>query len=165
MRLHDSKICDLGRVYDPLHATCRSCPVGCALKAAKKEIKKVSVVQEPVQKRQKYGNKKVEVDGIIFDSSKEARRYQDLKLLESGGKISDLTLQKTFELAPAVYLHGRKKPALRYVADFVYCKKDNPYPGEVIIEDVKSKATRKNRAYRIKIHFMKSVLGLDVEEI
>src|SRR5271157_4200451 len=130
MRLHGSKICELGRVYDPLHATCRSCPVGCVMKSAKKEIKKNPEVQKSVQKRQKYGNKKVEVDGILFDSTKETKRYQELKLLELAGKISSLTLQKTFELAPAVYLHGRKKPALRYVADFVYCKKDDPYPGE-----------------------------------
>jgi hypothetical protein len=118
-------------------------------------------VQEPVQKRQKYGNKKVEVDGIVFDSSKEARRYQELKLLERTGQISNLTLQPTFVLAPLAILHGRKKPALRYVADFQYTKSD----GVILVEDVKSKITKENRAYRIKIHLMKSVLGLDVEEI
>jgi hypothetical protein len=132
-------------------------------------IQKKSVPAAPVNtshlKRQKYGNKKVEFDGILFDSTKEAVHYQELKLLERCGKISDLTLQKVFELAPAVYLHGRKKPALRYVADFVYVKKDDPYPGSIVIEDVKSKITRQNRAYRIKIHLMKSVHGLDEEEI
>ena len=160
MRLHDSKICELGRVYDPLHATCRSCPVGCAMKAAKKEIRKVPEVQEPVQKHQKYGNKKVKRDGIIFDSAKEERRYLDLKFMMQTEQILNLVLQPIFILAPSVILHGRKKPALRYVADFQYTKSD----GSVIVEDVKSKITKENRAYRIKIHLMASVHQIAVLE-
>ena len=46
----------------------------------------------------KYGNKKVIVDGITFDSRREARRYRELKLLERAGQIQNLELQKEFEL-------------------------------------------------------------------
>lgn len=105
----------------------------------------------------KYGNRKTEVDGIIFDSAKEARRYSDLKLMEKAGKITELERQKVFVLAPAVVLHGRKKPSLRYVCDFHYIK-----DGLTVLEDVKSKATAENRAFRIKEHLLMHVHGLAI---
>jgi len=111
-------------------------------------------------KRAKYGNKKIDVDGIMFDSIRESQRYVELKLLVTASLISDLKLQEVFVLAPPVILHGRKKPTLRYVADFTYTASD----GRKVVEDVKSWITKKNPAYRIKIHLMKSVLGLDVDE-
>lgn len=48
--------------------------------------------------RTKYKNKKITIDGITFDSKKEAQRYSELKILERGGKISQLVLQPRFEL-------------------------------------------------------------------
>ena len=48
----------------------------------------------------KYRNKKVEVDGILFDSKKEANRYMELKLLEKAGEITDLKRQVRYELIP-----------------------------------------------------------------
>ena len=47
----------------------------------------------------KYNNKKVVLNGITFDSQKEARRYRDLSLLERAGEIKSLELQKAFILA------------------------------------------------------------------
>ena len=44
----------------------------------------------------KYFNKKITVDGIKFDSKKEANRYNELKLLKRAGLIEELELQKTF---------------------------------------------------------------------
>ena len=37
--------------------------------------------------KSKYHNKKVIIDGIKFDSKKEANRYQELKLMQRAGKI------------------------------------------------------------------------------
>ena len=51
----------------------------------------------------KYGNHKVTVDGITFDSKREATRYLELKTLEKAGKISLLERQKKFVLIPAQY--------------------------------------------------------------
>ena len=53
------------------------------------------------QSKAKYGNKKVQVDGITFDSRKEANRYAELKMLEKCGAIKQLELQKKFVLIPA----------------------------------------------------------------
>ena len=110
----------------------------------------------------KYNNKKVVLNGITFDSQKEARRYRDLSLLERAGEIKSLELQKAFILAESVKFENesRRKPAIKYVADFVYQEQ-----GRLVVEDVKSKMTRSLPVYRLKKHLMKSVHGLEIREI
>ena len=105
----------------------------------------------------KYGAIKTEVAGIMFDSRAEARRYGQLINLERAGKISNLKRQVAFLIAPGVRLHGEKRarPAVRYLADFVY---QCPIDGTVI-EDVKGMDTPMSR---LKRHLVKTVLGLDV---
>jgi hypothetical protein len=95
----------------------------------------------------KYGNRKVVVDGIEFDSRKEATRYWELKLLQRAGQISGLELQKEFELIPAQYetypRYGKTGKRLQdgkrcieksctYKADFAYMK-----DGQLVVEDTK----------------------------
>lgn len=82
----------------------------------------------------KYRNKKVTVDGIVFDSKLEAKRYQELKLLERSGEISDLTLQPEFELIPKFRKNGKTYRKTVYKADFSYF--DKRY-GKLIVEDTK----------------------------
>lgn len=113
------------------------------------------------KKGSKMKNVKVVYDGFTFDSKKEADRYIALKGLQCMGIISDLELQKPFVLAPSVILKGRKKPPLRYVADFCYANSE----GEIIVEDVKSSFTKTLPAYRIKAHLMKSVHNIDISEV
>ena len=104
----------------------------------------------------------MELDGFTFDSQKEARRYTELKLLVRVGEISELELQKSFVLAESVKFNNepRAKPAIRYVADFAYMEN-----GVMIVEDVKSKATKSLPVYRMKKHLMKSVHGIEIQEI
>ena len=73
-------------------------------------------------KSPKFKNVKTEIDGITFDSKREAARYQELKALAARGVIEDFRHQAPFVLAPGVRFSGEKraKPALRYVADFAY---------------------------------------------
>jgi len=104
----------------------------------------------------KYGAIKTQVNGITFDSKAEASRYGELLLLGKAGHIAGLTLQVPFILAPAVILNGRKKPALKYVADFVYT---DTKLGQIVVEDVKGVMTP---LFRAKQHLMKSVHGVDV---
>jgi len=104
----------------------------------------------------KYGASKTTVDGHKFDSKREALRYCELKLLEKAGQITGLQMQIPFELAPAVKINERKKPALRYYADFIYFQN-----GQMIIEDVKGHLTD---VYRIKRHLM-AVKGLTITEV
>ena len=69
----------------------------------------------------KYHAKKTGLDGLTFDSQKEARRYAELKLLERAGQIHSLRRQVKYELIPAQKIHGRTvERACSYMADFVY---------------------------------------------
>jgi len=95
---------------------------------------------------------------MSFDSRREFARYLELALHERVGQISDLRRQVVFELAPAVVIQGRKRPALRYIADFVY-REDGA--DRDTVEDVKGKLTE---GYRIKRHLM-AVLGFEIKEI
>ena len=122
----------------------------------------------------KYRNIKTEFDGIKFDSLKEARRYQELKLMERAGEITDLELQRKFMLIPVQYeatsemiKRGKNKgyykkklveKELTYIADFVYKDKS----GKQIVEDVKGVKTKE---YRIKKKLMLYLLGIRISEV
>ena len=122
----------------------------------------------------KYGSKKIEVDGIVFDSKKEAKRFQELSLLEKAGAISNLQRQVKYVLIPAqrewtneIYTKGRKKGCFKqgkliekecaYMADFVY--QEN---GKIIVEDTKGFRTKD---YIIKRKLMLHVHGIRIKEI
>lgn len=118
----------------------------------------------------KYHNKKTIIDGITFDSKKEAVRYQELKVLESAGVIKDLQRQVKFVLIPAqrepdtVSPSGRKirgsliERECSYKADFVYT---DSY-GRTRVEDVKGVRTSE---YRLKRKLMLYIHNIRIEEI
>jgi len=137
------------RVFDSSHNVCRSCE-----RQNGPCPQRGPVADEP--KESKYRNQRITVDGEIFDSKKEFQRYQELRMLERAGKISGLRRQVAFELAPAVVIGKRKRPALRYISDFVY--QEN---GEQVVEDVKGIRTE---GYRIKRHLMATVHGIAIKE-
>lgn len=109
----------------------------------------------------KYKAKKVMLDGIVFDSGREAKRYSELKLLERAGVIRNLALQVPFMLAPACKFAGesRATPAVRYFADFCYFDIAKAMP---VVEDVKSPVTAKLSTFRLKRHLMKTVCGVEL---
>lgn len=84
----------------------------------------------------KYKNKKTQIDMYIFDSTKEAKRYRELKLLEMAGEISNLELQPRFLLQESFKKNGKTYRKIEYVADFKYIEK-----GKTIVEDVKGLQT------------------------
>ena len=93
-----------------------------------------------------------------YASKREAKRAAELNLLERIGEIHGLLEQVTFQLAPSVVVQGRKRPPLRYIADFTYY--DEP-GGTMTVEDCKGYRTSE---YRIKRHLMMSVHGIDILE-
>lgn len=103
----------------------------------------------------KYKNQKCCLDGIIFDSKKEAQRYAELNLLQKAHQISELKCQVPFTLIPKSQ-YGRE---IKYIADFTYIK-----DGELIVEDVKSKAT-KTPLYRLKKRLMAEVHNIEIREV
>ena len=117
----------------------------------------------------KYGNQKITIDNITFDSTGEGLRYKELKLLEKTGQITDLQLQKKFIIVPEIRepdtvgpRGGVKKgkliqSAADYIADFVYYDKN----GELIVEDFKG---FKTDLYKLKKKLMKYIYGIDIKE-
>lgn len=94
-------------------------------------------IQAP-SKKSKYGNKKTEVDGITFDSIKEAEYYQQLKLLKQAGEIKDFGLQPRFELQEGFDKNGKRYRPITYYADFVVDNLD----GTTDIIDIKGVETQ-----------------------
>lgn len=101
-------------------------------------------------KRNKYRAIKTEVDGLTFDSGKEALRWQELRLLERAGKIRNLERQVKFSLD----VNGEH--VANYFADFIYDS-----DGERIVEDCKGMRTRE---YVIKRKLMFAVFGIRILE-
>lgn len=113
-------------------------------------------------------------DGIVFDSKKEAQRWEQLLLLQKAGKIVELRRQVKYELIPAQYrieerysktgkrLKDHKRLIERkveYIADFVYTDAGT---GETFVEDTKGVRTKD---YTIKRKLMLLVHGIQIKEI
>jgi hypothetical protein len=98
------------------------------------------------------------VDGITFDSVKEAQRWCELKLMQRAGVISDLRLQVSFELLPAQRIDRKVvERAVNYIADFVY-KQD----GQTVVEDAKGYRTPE---YIMKRKMMLFFHGIRIREV
>ena len=112
-------------------------------------------------RKSKYGARKTELDGIVFDSNHEARRYAYLKTLERAGEISGLERQVKYILVPAQAGEDGKivERAVIYVADFVY---RDVRSGETVVEDAKGMHTRE---YIIKRKLMRYVHGIRIREV
>ena len=103
--------------------------------------------------RPKYGNKKVTVQGIKFDSKWESERYLYIKSLERAGRVRNLELQVRFNLL----VNDQKICA--YIADFRYEKENANGDWETIIEDAKGVETPE---FKLKKKLMKACLGIDI---
>ncbi len=123
----------------------------------KAEIKAALNQMKPKgKKRSKYSNKKTELDGIEFDSKREAKRWPELQLMERAGLIKDLTRQRHY----AIKVNGFV--ICEYWADFDYvdCK-----TGKLVVEDVKSSFTRTLPVYKLKKKLMQACYGIEIREV
>ena len=115
-----------------------------------------------VTKRSKYGAQRVTVDGEVFHSKAEARRWAELKLLEKAGQLHGLRRQVPFVLHAPV-IGGRGGTALnvevaRYVADAVYHKGD-----ALVVEDVKGGPS--TPLFKLKKRWLLAEYGLTIREV
>lgn len=119
--------------------------------------------------RSKYGAKKVEYNGMVFDSKRECRRYKELEILQQLGAISELRTQVKFVLIPAqrepdkVGKRGGKikgdliEREVSYIADFVYVEND-----KTVVEDAKGMRTPE---YILKRKMMLYFYGIRIKEV
>lgn len=104
----------------------------------------------------KYHARKTTIDGIQFDSAKEAKRYEKLRDMERAGKIQGLCIQVPFELLPSFECDGVKYREMRYIADFVYYRN-----GKQVVEDCKGFKTAE---YKLKKKLMAYINHINIEE-
>ena len=98
------------------------------------------------------------MNGVVYDSQKEANRWCELSLLQRAGKITNLQRQVKYELIPAQRIDGKVvERACTYVADFVY--EEN---GNTVVEDTKG---FKTKDYIIKRKLMLYLKGIRIREI
>ena len=114
---------------------------------------------EADRRRNKYHAERTQVDGVWFDSRREAGRYRTLKLLQLAGKVRWFCLQPRFILLAGV----------EYRADFIVAWADPPertggQAGRVSIEDVKSAGTR-TKTYRLKKRQVEALYRVKIEEV
>lgn len=121
-----------------------------------------------LRRRSKYGAIPKVVDGIRFASTKEARRYQELKLMEKAGEIESLELQPRFALCVADWRRmyfviltdcTGEITVGDYVADFMYFDKRKQ---ERVFEDVKGVRTP---LYKWKKKHVEAQYGIQIREI
>ena len=111
---------------------------------------KMQAKMKAPKKPSKYKNKRIEVDGVMFDSMAEARRWKQLLLLERAGKITRLERQVKF---PIVL---NDQHMFTWIADFVY------YEGLVkVTEDVKG---YKTPVYKMKKKLVECLYGFKILE-
>lgn len=116
------------------------------------------LLQKAVFVLSKYYSRKVTMNGVVYDSQKEANRWCELSLLQRAGKITNLQRQVKYELIPAQRIDGKVvERACTYVADFVY--EEN---GNTVVEDTKG---FKTKDYIIKRKLMLYLKGIRIREI
>lgn len=114
---------------------------------AKKTRMEEIVGEEKVEKESKYSSAKTDIDGIRFDSKKEAEYYAELKLREKAGEISHLRLQPRYLLQEAFKHDDKQYREMEYVADFEYIEN-----GKTVVVDVKG--------FRTAVYMIKKKLFL-----
>lgn len=101
---------------------------------------------QPAPRKNKFGNRRVEIDGFVFDSLAESRRYGELKLMEAARLITDLRVHPPYVVLDAFTdEEGGVQKEIVYEADFDYLE-----DGKRIVEDVKGGKATQTAAFRIK---------------
>lgn len=96
------------------------------------------------------------ISGTWFASTKEGRRYLELRALERHGDITDLRCQVAFDLYVISRVDGLQHTIGKWIADFVYRR-----AGEMVTEDTKGVKTPLYK--RSRRHF-EALYGLRILE-
>lgn len=127
-----------------------------------KETHGLEGVRMPVA-RSKYRNVKTVVDGIRFDSKREADHWLGLRAREQAGEITDLRRQVRFPLyCPEFDAEGNVMPGhclqvAEYIADFTFLE-----AGKLVVIDAKA---RRISPYPLKAKWLALQQGIEIVEV
>lgn len=108
---------------------------------------------EPSRRRNKFGAVKTVLDGITFDSKREAAYYAELKLRERAGEVASVELQPVYELSVNGHLVGTYRPDFRF-----YDVREK----RVRVVDVKGVRTRE---FQRTVRLMRAIHKVEVEVV
>lgn len=123
--------------------------------------------------RSKFGAKRTEIDGLTFDSKREAARYLVLVARMKAGDLRRLRCQPRYALCALVIEHAdirdinrganspRRVPVCEYVADFEYEERDSAVTWNVVVEDAKGARTD---VYKLKRRWFETQYGMAIRE-
>ncbi len=126
-----------------------------------KQAAELDLSQKAISARHgKYNAVKTQIDGIIFDSKKEAEYYEKLLILKQADEVIYIELQPEFELQEGYIKDGAKIRPIKYIADFLVVYKDGH------IEIIDTKGYRKDKVYLLKKKlFHYKFKGLTIKEV
>lgn len=123
--------------------------IACGMSISQEQYR--ALKKSSIQKKNKYGAKKKQVDGITFHSTWEADRYSELKIMAKAGLITHLKLQVKYPLKVNGALVSN------YIADFVYYDSES----NEITEDAKGVKTPE---YKLKKKLLLAIYGIEIHE-
>lgn len=106
--------------------------------------------------KSKYRNKRIWINGILFQSQAEGNRYLQLLDWQNEGIITDLKVQVKYELQPKYRIGIKPIRSINYIADFVYNERDR-----IIVEDFKGFRTE---VYKLKKKMFEYKYGIEIRE-
>lgn len=123
-------------------------------------MKGVKLKMNVMYTRSKYGNIKTKIGQRTYASKEEAKRGQQLKLLESINEIKDLKEQVVIELQPSFKIEGKTIRAINYIADYTYYELRG-HEWQYIVEDVKG---FKTDIYKLKAKLFAYKFNFEIRE-
>lgn len=112
-------------------------------------------------KQSKFHNQKTEIDGMKFDSKKEAEQYLILKARKQAGEIKDFKRQVRFILQGPFKLNGKNYRKIEYIADFVVTDLED----NMKVIDVKASKKFQDPVYRLKKKFFMRRYQVEITEV
>lgn len=104
--------------------------------------------------KSKYRNVPTVVDGVRFSSRAEAKRWDELRMLEKAGEITDLKRQVAFPL------YVKDRLVANYVSDFSYHRRTGDLESYLVVEDVKGGIL--TEAFRLKAKMFEAFYGFPI---
>lgn len=126
-----------------------------AVAKAKKTAQLLAELAAP-PKRNKFNSKRTQLDGIWFDSKREAELYAQFKVMEKAGHIANFEVHPSFALEVNGVVIGKA------TLDFAYV---DTRTGQKHVVDVKSEATARSREFVRTRKHLRAQYGFDVEVI
>ncbi len=131
---------------------------------ARRAVSRAEIIAGVSPKRNKFGAKRVKVDGIWFDSKGEAARYSELKLEERAGDVRNIKTQVAIPLiAFSMYAVGGEEVG-HYKADYTYERRNSRGDWFPVVEDFKGEPTAAKETYRFKRRMFRANYGFDITE-